>query len=135
MDRMQVLIEDRYVLESYVPICGVIVARDHIVGFLTPRKPFDPEGLLSVGMPIEETLPKVSTSEQFAAWQSRILPEMSDETYILKVEKDSHDGLIVTFSDGTTAGYVVEELLSLRPLRELTHEPVKKNPPQPSNAN
>jgi hypothetical protein len=55
---------------------------------------------------------------------------MSDETHILKVEKDSHDGLIVTFSDGTTAGYVVEELLLLRPLRELAHEPVKQNPPQ-----
>ena len=48
---------------------------------------------------------------------------MSDETHILKVEIDSHDGLIVTFSDRTTAGYVVEELLSLRPHRGLTHEP------------
>jgi hypothetical protein len=58
-----------------------------------------------------------------------------DETHILKVEKDSHDGLIVTFSDGTTAGYVVEELLSLRPHRELTHEPGEhKPPPKPLNA-
>jgi hypothetical protein len=55
---------------------------------------------------------------------------LTDETHILKVEKDSHDGLIVTFSDGTTAGYVVEELLMLRPKRELTHEPAKQNPPQ-----
>ena len=53
---------------------------------------------------------------------------MSDETHILKVENDSHDGLIVTFSDGTTAGYVVEELLSLRPHRELTHERVSTRP-------
>jgi hypothetical protein len=49
---------------------------------------------------------------------------MPDQTHILKVEKDSHDGLIVTFSDGTTAGYVVEELLMLRPLREAAKEPV-----------
>ena len=55
---------------------------------------------------------------------------MSDKTYILKVEKDSHDGLIVKFSDGTTAGFVVEELLLLRPQREHTHEPVEQNPPQ-----
>jgi hypothetical protein len=55
---------------------------------------------------------------------------MNAETHILKVEMDSHDGLIVTFSDGTAAGYVVEELLSLRPHRELTHEPVKQNPPR-----
>jgi hypothetical protein len=39
-------------------------------------------------------------------------------TYILDIEKDSEDGVIVTFSDGTTAGYVVEELLMLRPRRE-----------------
>ena len=47
-----------------------------------------------------------------------MLPDMDSTTRILKVEKDSHDGIIVTFSDGTTAGYVVEELLMLRPLRE-----------------
>jgi hypothetical protein len=43
---------------------------------------------------------------------------MDTTTRILQVEKDSDDGLIVTFSDGTTAGYVIEELLMLRPLRE-----------------
>ena len=32
---------------------------------------------------------------------------MKDETLILKVEKDGDDGVIVKFSDGTTAGYVV----------------------------
>ena len=31
---------------------------------------------------------------------------------------DGHDGLVVTFSDMTTGGYVVEELLELRPIRE-----------------
>jgi hypothetical protein len=37
---------------------------------------------------------------------------------IIKVEQESEDGLIVMFSDGTSAGYVVEELLELRPNRE-----------------
>lgn len=67
---------------------------------------------------------------QGAAWQSRILRKMNDETHILRVGKYSYDGLIVMFSDGTTAGYVVEELLSLRPDRELTHEPVEHKTPQ-----
>jgi hypothetical protein len=37
---------------------------------------------------------------------------------ILTVEKDGGDGIMVTFSDGTIAGYVAEELASLRPIRE-----------------
>jgi len=45
---------------------------------------------------------------------------MREEIQILTVEKDDGDGLIATFSDGTTAGYVAEELLELRPKRELT---------------
>jgi hypothetical protein len=47
---------------------------------------------------------------------------MHDSTQILTVEKDDGDGLIATFTDGTTAGYVAEELLKLRPERELTDE-------------
>ena len=43
---------------------------------------------------------------------------MADPIRILNVERDYEDGLIVTFSDGTTAGYVTEELLELRPFRE-----------------
>jgi hypothetical protein len=39
-------------------------------------------------------------------------------TRITKVQKDGHDGVFVTFSDGSTAGYIVEELLALRPIRE-----------------
>ena len=39
---------------------------------------------------------------------------------ILTVELDGKDGVFVTFSDGTSAGYVVEELLELRPKREPT---------------
>ena len=45
-------------------------------------------------------------------------PVMAEEIRILTTEPDGDDGLIVTFSDGTTAGYVVEELLALRPVRE-----------------
>lgn len=41
---------------------------------------------------------------------------------IVEVERDGVDGIIVTFSDGTTAGYVVEELLQLRPAREPIEE-------------
>ncbi|HTG17453.1 MAG TPA: hypothetical protein VK747_19545 [Blastocatellia bacterium] len=47
---------------------------------------------------------------------------MAELIQVLTVEKDEDDGLIVTFSDGTTAGYVAEELLELRPHRELTRE-------------
>ena len=47
-----------------------------------------------------------------------ILFVMEKDIYILKVEKDGEDGVIVTFSDGTLAGYVAEELLLLRPIRE-----------------
>jgi hypothetical protein len=45
---------------------------------------------------------------------------MTELIRILTVEKDDGDGLITTFSDGTTAGYVAEELLELRPQREET---------------
>jgi hypothetical protein len=43
---------------------------------------------------------------------------MSSEIHMLAVELDGTDGLLVTFSDGTTGGYVIEELLHLRPVRE-----------------
>jgi hypothetical protein len=41
---------------------------------------------------------------------------------IVAVEKDDDDGILVTFSDRTIAGYVAEELLELRPLREVLAE-------------
>jgi hypothetical protein len=44
---------------------------------------------------------------------------MSNRIEVSGVEKDDGDGLIVTFSDGTIGAYVAEELLELRPLREL----------------
>jgi hypothetical protein len=43
---------------------------------------------------------------------------MNNEIHLLAVELDGQDGLIAKFSDGTTGGYVVEELLELRPVRE-----------------
>jgi hypothetical protein len=48
---------------------------------------------------------------------------------ILTTENDGDDGLIVTFSDGTTGAYVVEELLELRPVRERVA--IKKLPKAP----
>ena len=50
---------------------------------------------------------------------------MFGEVQIVKVEKDGADGIIVTFSDGTEAGYMAEELLELRPNREPIEEPVQ----------
>jgi hypothetical protein len=47
-----------------------------------------------------------------------IVTEMKKEIHLLAVELDGKDGLLVTFSDGTTGGYVIEELLHLRPFRE-----------------
>lgn len=49
---------------------------------------------------------------------------------ILAVEKDGPDGVLVTFSDGTVGGYVVEELLELRPYRE----PANAEPGRPGGA-
>ena len=43
---------------------------------------------------------------------------MPEAIRIVTVERDGEDGLIVTLSDGTTAGYIVEELLELTPCRE-----------------
>jgi hypothetical protein len=37
---------------------------------------------------------------------------------IVHIEQDAPDGILVTFSDGTIAGYVAEELIELRPKRE-----------------
>lgn len=46
----------------------------------------------------------------------------SNSISILTAKPDGEDGLIITFSDGTTAAYVIEELVELRPCRELTSE-------------
>jgi hypothetical protein len=72
----------------------------------------------------------VSKLEHLRARKSGILfgmakhPESShsDHPHILSAEKDGMDGVLVRFSDGTIAGYVAEELLSLRPVREKVEE-------------
>ena len=43
---------------------------------------------------------------------------------IVTVKRDDGDGLFVTFSDGTCAGFVAEELHDLRPNREATSDQV-----------
>lgn len=53
------------------------------------------------------------------------------EIHLLAVELDGKDGLVVTFSDGTTGGYVIEELLLLRPIRERVK--IKKTIPNARN--
>ena len=58
---------------------------------------------------------------------SAILFAMTKEIKILKAEVDGEDGLMVTFTDGTIGGYVVEELLLLRPIRERVKEPVESD--------
>lgn len=54
---------------------------------------------------------------------------MTSPIRILTTELDGEDGLIVTFSDGTTGAFVVEELLELRPYRERVRtKPIKATP-------
>jgi hypothetical protein len=61
--------------------------------------------------------------EQPTAVQTDTVSAMASEIRILDVEKDGEDGVIVTFSDGTVGGCVVEELLELRPIREKAKTP------------
>ena len=60
-------------------------------------------------------------------WPKReYIPSMASKMRILTAEPDGDDGLIVTFSDGTTGAYVIEELLKLRPFRERVQtKPIK----------
>jgi hypothetical protein len=75
------------------------------------------------------SLPRLSKIGQPQLGSGGTLFVMNGKTNILKVEKDGDDGLIVTFSDGTKAGYVVEELLLLRPRRERVEKPTKSDRP------
>ena len=52
---------------------------------------------------------------------------------IVRVAQDGEDGILVTFSDGTTAGYIVEELLELRPIREESPFKARRRIMMPSN--
>ena len=54
---------------------------------------------------------------------------MDDFIKIQTVEPEGDDGLIVTFTDGTTTAYVTEELLALRPCREPIELYTPKNGP------
>lgn len=76
------------------------------------RKGAFERGILTI--PNEETAVKLS--------DTRIIAKM-DRISIVKVEQNGMDGVLVTFSDGTIAGYVVEELLELRPIREKAEAP------------
>ena len=51
---------------------------------------------------------------------------------IVSVERDGEDGLIVTFTDGTTGAYLAGELLELRPCREQVSELDEHAPPVPT---
>jgi hypothetical protein len=65
---------------------------------------------------------------------------MDDLIRIKAIEPEGDDGLIVTFSDGTTTAYVTEELLALRPHREpielysTSARRIQTNPLKPQNA-
>jgi hypothetical protein len=48
---------------------------------------------------------------------------MVKKIHVVQVEKGGEDGVVVTFSDGTVAGYDVEELLSIRPIRATVGSP------------
>jgi hypothetical protein len=61
----------------------------------------------------------VSKTIQFSSLVIVYTALVADPIRILDVEREQDaDGLIVTFSDGTTAGYITEELLALRLFRE-----------------
>jgi hypothetical protein len=60
----------------------------------------------------------VSKTIQFSSLAPVYTFSVPEPIRILTAELDGDDGLLVTFSDGTVAGYVVEELLELRPVRE-----------------
>jgi hypothetical protein len=68
----------------------------------------------------------LSSFEQCADFHYAYDVQMIDLIKILFADVDDAEGVIVKFSDGTTAGYVIEELLELRPHRQ----PLK---PEPSN--
>jgi hypothetical protein len=62
--------------------------------------------------------PNLANIGQTANPQREYSQSMTGLIRMLTTELDGDDGLIVTFSDGTTGAYVIEELLGLRPIRE-----------------
>jgi hypothetical protein len=74
----------------------------------------------SDGAPGRRYFWEVSKTRQHADSARVYTFPMVEPIRILTVELEDGDGLLVTFSDGTIAGYVAEELLELRPFREPT---------------
>ena len=74
-------------------------------------------------------LTNVSKTKQTAMTKERKSSFMEEKILILTTERDGDDGLIVTFSDGTTGAYVAEELLELRPYRERVETRQAENKP------
>ena len=67
----------------------------------------------------------VSNPEQPAIHQKAKLDTMVESTRIFSAELQGEYGLIVTFTDGTEDAYTVEELLELRPCRDLVRKPME----------
>ena len=67
-----------------------------------------------------------SKTRQETTANRHIVLVMVNLVTISDVAKDGEDGVLVTFSDGTTSGYVVEELLLLRPVRQPIQKPKGK---------
>jgi hypothetical protein len=72
----------------------------------------------------------MSKTRQIYGPKVRYTPFMLDSIHVLTTERDGDDGLIVTFSDGTTGAYVVEEPLELRPFRERIETKKTQNSPK-----
>ena len=70
----------------------------------------------------------VSIPEQSAIQQKATLDGMVEDTRIVSAKLEGEYGLIVTFTDGTEDAYTVEELLELRPYRDLVRKPMDSQP-------
>jgi len=70
----------------------------------------------------------VSNPEQSAIRQKARLGTMVENTRIVSAKLEGEYGLIVTFTDGTEDAYTVEELLELRPCRDLVRKPMESKP-------
>ena len=73
----------------------------------------------------------IEQHEAVGNWGEMYTVRHGSGMHILNIERDGRDGLIVTFSDGTYGAYVIEELLELRPCRELAREQGMQKPPPP----
>jgi hypothetical protein len=81
-----------------------------------------------LGLPYTAATPQNEQNDRAPEFRSVYTPPMAEPIRILTVELEDADGLLVTFSDGTIAGYVAEELLELRPFREPAKTPETRQP-------